>query len=688
MFVSSLDNFSHVLSLCLQIRKTESKRVRIVQIYSNTVPNKKVSANQVKQEFADNNHFKNISFKGGVPNNLKKELPKVTAAIKAFSEDFGEAAGEHFREIIKKSGLKISDDAITFNKEQPFLKRALEIITYPVTGLPIDIANTAIGGIQKISWFKNSTWLSDLSAKPFLKHRREAVENKSNEAAIKHYFEILKEGEKSDIKRFVEGHTRIKPLIPNYNSESERSLTRIVTGLIPAFFLANDAYNLSMYMNNNKDLARKEKKRRFNQEVLRIGATSLLTYEILHLFSKQSNKYMGVAVGLISGITLISEIIGRSLTGTPILPLNEQKAKEIYADKRKKTNKNNLVENKSNKEKSSLLNTENILTTLAGLIAFGFTVEKVSNITTIKAKLEKLGKQYKNLFTEKYTIKRELFNELIYKLHENGFKKMAYYYRDVVKNQKGEIIELGTIENKKKQIIIHQILTFPVRFIWSAINLPYKVISRPIIKLLNKGVKQEKKLTETEMIQNSLRFLEKIKDDEKTEFAKKVNQRLVSSFDNLTKSSYSNADLSTATRITSNAVTSGFLIADSYNMVMVDSQGEDKDLAEGKAKERTLQRAVRIAYGAFITKITNDLFKGTYNSSLLGAQAVNVCNVLLTETLERKSVGLPLYEATQEEIKENEMLHLKATGTKGAFFRAMAKLTGKNSFSDRNNKNS
>lgn len=619
--------------------------------------------------------------------NFKGTMPKVTEAIKAFGEDFGEAAGKHFDEIIKKSGLKISDDAITFNKEEPFLKRALEIISYPVVGLPIDLANTVIGGLQKISWCKNSTWLSDLSVKPFLKNRREAVENKSNVAAIKHYFELLSDGDK--YKRFTEGHARLKPLIPNYNSESERSLTRIVTGLIPAFFLANDAYNLSMYMNNNKDLARKEKKRRFNQEVLRIGATSLLTYQILHLFSKQSNKYMGVAVGLISGITLVSEIIGRSFAGNPVLPLNAQKAKE-YALKREKSNQkeqNSASNKKTESSSNSLLNKNNILKTIAGLILFGFTVEKVSNIKTVKAKLAELNKSYKGLFTEKYTISRERFSQIMDKLHENDFKRIVYSYENMVKNQKGGKIELGTIENKKKQIIIHQILTFPVRFVWQALNLPYKVVSKPIAKLFNKKApKVEKEFSESKMLQESLRFLDKIKDEEEAEFTKKVNKRLVSSFDNLTKSSYSNADLSTATRITSNAVTSGFLIADSFNMVMIDSQGDNKDLAEEKAKERTIQRAIRIAYGAFITKITNDLFKGIYNSSLLGAQAVNVGNAFLTETLERKSVGLPLHEATREEIKENEKIHMSATGIKGSYFRAMAKITGKNSFA--NNKNS
>ena len=57
------------------------------------------------------------------------------------------------------------------------------------------------------------------------------------------------------------------------------------------------------------------------------------------------------------------------------------------------------------------------------------------------------------------------------------------------------------------------------------------------------------------------------------------------------------------------------------------------------------------------------------------------------EMVERKAVGLPLGESTQEEIKENEIMHLSATGLKGAYFRTMAKLAGKKTMAERQNNN-
>ena len=104
-------------------------------------------------------------------------------------------------------------------------------------------------------------------------------------------------------------------------------------------------------------------------------------------------------------------------------------------------------------------------------------------------------------------------------------------------------------------------------------------------------------------------------------------------------------------------------------------------MAEQKAKERTIQRIVRIAYGASLIKLFNGIFKSQYNASLLGAEAVTAGNVLVTETLERTSVGMPLHEATRDEIIEKDNENLNATGLKGLYFRFMSKLTGKKTLS-------
>lgn len=685
---------------------------RIMQIYSNTVTNKNAPANQIKQEFAGNNAFlnnKNVNFTGG--------MPKVTEAIEKFGEDFGKAAGKHFKEIIEQakrsenSGLKINADDIATFKDQPFSQRAWEILSYPITGMPIDLANGVINGLKKIPWFKNSSGLNGLSAKPIFKNRMEFVENKSHVAAIKHYFELLAEGdgEKEYLNRFLKGHTRLAPLMLNYNSEAERSLNRLVTGLIPAFFLANDAYNLSIYMKNNKDDAKKEKKRRFNQEVVRIGITTAATFYLMGIFAKQCNKSMYLTAGLTAGMVLVSEIMGRLIAGNPVLPVSVQKAKE-YAQKRNQFKQKEQISGSKDDKTSfnkpaqkGFLTLSNILKVFAGLVAFGFAAEKISNIPKISKRLGKFNDWYKGLFTEEYKIQRSDFDRLMNKLSENNnFSEMADFYKMIVDKQQGETLTIGHIENRKKYILIHQILSFPVRFIKDVIMLPYKDIVKPMSKIVKekilkikgedipKNLNKYKSIFEDskdiKMLQNSVSFLGKIEKDSNLEFTKKVNEKLISSFDNLTKSNYKNSDLNVIVKTTASAVTTGFLIADNYNMVMIDSQGEDKGLAKQKAKERAMQRAARLTYEAFILKLVLDIFAVPCSTSLLVSLAVSGILRVITEMVERKAVGLPLHESTREEMKENETKHLNATGLKGAYFRIMAMLTGKKTFAEKQKK--
>ena len=53
------------------------------------------------------------------------------------------------------------------------------------------------------------------------------------------------------------------PKSGNYDTKHERALNRLVSGLPPAIFLANDAYNLSRMMDDDPKAATKEQKTRF-----------------------------------------------------------------------------------------------------------------------------------------------------------------------------------------------------------------------------------------------------------------------------------------------------------------------------------------------------------------------------------------------------------------------------------------
>ena len=50
------------------------------------------------------------------------------------------------------------------------------------------------------------------------------------------------------------------PKSGNYDTKHERALNRLVSGLPPAIFLANDAYNLSRMMDDDPNAATKEQK--------------------------------------------------------------------------------------------------------------------------------------------------------------------------------------------------------------------------------------------------------------------------------------------------------------------------------------------------------------------------------------------------------------------------------------------
>lgn len=630
------------------------------------------------------NSEQNLSFKGG-STVAEKIVPTFVNVVKMFGDDFGSSAGKYFKEVIEKesklakSGLTIKDGVITF-QEKTLGQKVLDIFIYPITQMPFDIANTALAGLKRVPGLKK--WAEDAGS-GVLRNKKDIAQSKSNVAAIKHYVELIKKGDAYE--RFAEGHKRLAPLVANYNAETERSLNRLVTGLIPAFFLANDAYNLSMYMKNNKTDAKQDKKRRFNQEVGRILTTTAATYGVMSLFAKQCNKSIGLTAAVTSGIVLVSEILGRKLAGNPVLPVSAKTAKE-FAQNRQETNHNDKNKVSKNEKQASIkkggLTLNNILKTLGGLVVLGFAAEKVSNIKSVKSKLSDFKKSYENLYMEKFTISKDEFADIIKKLKDNGFGKVAKKYEMLVDN-KAQNIELGKVKNKVKYTIIHQILTFPVRFTWDVLMLPYKKIIKPITKMLGKSTKKPEELDLKKPLLSSIQYLEKIKKDSSPEFIRKVNERLVSSFDDLTKSSYNNSDLNVVVKTAQSAVTTGFLIADNYNMVMIDSQGQNKDLAEQKAKERAIQRGARLTYEAFIIKMLNDIFSGPCNSSLLAALGLAGGLRVITEMVERKAVGLPVGESTQEEIKENERIHLSATGIKGSYFRAMAKLSGKKNFTEK-----
>lgn len=726
-----------------------------------------MAANQNRNDFAGSkNSFltnKNISFKGKQP---KVILPvKVEDAIKMFEKEVGSSAAEHLSKTIEKVlsvgdlGVKKLESGILKFDEDSAGQRLYRAIIDPVVYLPVDVANSSLNLLKKIPILKNSETIDNLLKTSLLKNRSEKLENYSNAMAVKHYFEMLGDKKIKNSEIFNEAQKRFKMGQTPYTVKGERSLTRLVSGLIPAFFLANDAYNLSMYMNNDKDLAKKEKKRRFNQELSRVIVTAGATFGALGYFSKKVSSDPAMAAGIIAALTFGSELIGRMLVGTPVYPLDKEGAKK-YAKLQNKDklnqNKDKNIDSKSS-DKKDKPKSNYVMKLLGGMVLAGFLIDKHNSIKPIRKIVNNLSNRYAEFFAKDYTISKKEFDLIATKLRENGFEKLAKHYEKMVKEiieegnltakekiqverefndrlekfmpnnilwddkklknaknkaeeklDRADIIKLfnfaprnndiinisGDIKklfkedsnvNKTKDNIINGVLAIPIKFAWEILNMPYQYVVKPLIEIPLKGKEllagKEKVQNSKEVFRNGVEYLQK--NINAPDFKQKVNKNIIDAFDNVNKSNISSADLAGSAKVAVSTATSAFLILDNYNMVMIDSEGKDKDLAEQKAKERTIQRIVRIAYGAVLIKFFNGLFKPQYNASLLGAEAVTTGSTLITETLERTSVGMPLHEATREEIIEKDNEALNATGLKGVYFRFMSKLTGKKPLSEK-----
>ena len=172
-------------------------------------------------------------------------------------------------------------------------------------------------------------------------------------------------------------------------------------------------------------------------------------------------------------------------------------------------------------------------------------------------------------------------------------------------------------------------------------------------------------------------------DKEKDELYKYINRAVQKSFDGVTQSSNKNTDLAMMTKLASSAVTSAFLVADNYNMVMIKSNGEDQEGAKEKANERIIQRLSALFYQTMFINWFNSTFRATYNSSLKGMTAVAIPNTLTTEIITRKSIGMPIGRKSYEQLVENEEKNENRKGFAGKYFKFMRLLTGKKPLKDR-----
>lgn len=443
--------------------------------------------------------------------------------------------------------VKINGDKITFQKKT-IPQLIWDGLVYPFKILPADIANGVVGLLGKIKPLKG--WSKRTLNKPFFKNTRQRSKVDAQVNSLRGLFEMadkLKNKSKDDIasEMFRQSIKMFDSKTGNYDTKHERSLNRLVSGLPPAIFLANDAYNLSRMMDDDPKAAKKEQKSRFRQEAARIGFNAYITLITLGALQKYiNNSPLGIFM-MTGATTLVTEAFSRLINGKHITRLTPEEARaeniknEAEEAKIKPETSFKAADKKDEKEKQQkpLLSFDTIMKASVVVIAGGFGAKALRKIPEVdkqwKAFAGFLKKQYKQM-TEipDYKISIKEFDEITKILEENGFKGLADKYRSVAKNsQNGEYVSLGSKDKKIKPLV--NFVIAPFKFAWNTVMLPYNLT----MKVLNAFVKKPKTLSlainDNRTLDNIIKNyqLEKGLSKEETEnlikFAKKVKSEKI-----------------------------------------------------------------------------------------------------------------------------------------------------------------
>lgn len=610
--------------------------------------------------------------------------------------------GQDLYEHIKDSNLTnkmvtIEGDKITFYKKT-IAQLVWDGLIYPFKILPADILNGTVELIGKIKPFKG--WAVKTRELPFFKGIRQRSKIDAQVNSLRGLFETAKNlkgksNEEISSALFQRSVKMFDPATGNYDTKHERSLNRLVSGLPPAIFLANDAYNLSRMMDDDKNSASHEQKVRFKQEMARIGFNAYITLITLGALNKTiNNSKMGIML-MTALTTLTTEAFSRVINGKHITRLTPEQARaeneknhapeaEIKPDLSFKASENK----KDDKEKSQkpLLSFDSIVKALAVIIGGGFAVKGLRKIPAVNGAWEKFAGVFKNKYNDitqikDFKISEEKFAKITQVLEDNGFTELAKKYRDVADSAKNPdgTINLGVKDKKIKPAV--NFFLAPFKFIWKYGTMPYKFVDDAIKSLGHSKVKSSKKLgTDISALAKSIENIGREatrKDFDPKKFQDYVKDNILKAFNVDTMSNVSNSELSNLAKTAALAATIWFLMTDNYNMVMLKSNGNDVEGAKTKFKERFVQEGSRLFYQTLLIDLFNSTFQAQYNKSLFGMSWITLTNTTMGEWLTRKSVGVPVGTHSRDELIALEEKQNNATGFLKSYYNFMKRLTGK-----------
>ena len=466
-----------------------------------------------------------------------------------------------------KDTVKFKDDKIIFYKKT-IPQLIWDGLIYPFKILPGDILNGTVELLGKIKPLKG--WSKRTLNTQMFKDIRQRSKVDSHVNSLRGLFEMsdkLKEKPNNDIASamFRQSVKMFDPKKGSYDTKHERSLNRLVSGLPPAIFLANDAYNLSRMMDDDDKAARKEQKTRFKQEAARIGFNAYITLITLGALQKYINN-SAFGIMLMTGLTtLTTEAFSRLINGKHITRLTPDEARaentkyntpeaKIKPEVSFKSSEKQKTQ-KDDKQHKPLLSLDTIMKASAVVIAGGFAVKGLRKIDIVEKQWKAFSgffkKHYKNMTQiSDYKIPKKEFDEITSILEKNGFKDLADKYKNIAKtSENSEFINLGTKDKKVKPLV--NFFIAPFKFAWNTVTLPYNLVmkvvnvftkkpktmsleinDRSTLNTIIKNYAKEKGISNTKDLEN---FIEKVQKGKlaKDEKLSPINQELVNRISNI-----------------------------------------------------------------------------------------------------------------------------------------------------------
>lgn len=483
-------------------------------------------------------------------------------------------------------------------------------------------------------------------------------------------------------------------ILPNYGQSAAMFVARAVSGIIPAWFIAHDFYNLRILNSNDKKQADAEWNSKFKQESGRIGIETYQGYVLNSIFEKLTNKSLPFAVGLNIVNTIGSNVFSRKITGRPVLPVNIDDAAKLKHAKDKKpeltTNtavEKNTAENPANDEKLNQLKSFNSFRSNKSSIGFG--ANNTGIINSIKTGLKVLDNKLANAkicqatidvekFVESYKKVKQLDRKDARKMLEIAANRMNiekdYSHLtlqdilDHAKDQKEILIGRNWIYRYSKEAV--NIIKFPFEFAGTI----GRAVINPVRKLFGKEpLKAPKKgsFYSEQYIKNVTKWADKINKKMGTINDENIEEAIGRYAENKNFFStkvmeYGANELSTAMKLTG-FTTVPFLATDAYNVTL--GETKNKDSAQTKRNQRAIQDSSRQGVSLWICYAFNQMGKALSNASLVGNAALVAVQAFTYESLTRMLVGQPLFPTTQEKMLKTEKEKAKS---KNWFVKLMA----------------